>query len=845
MKKIIFFIVTLAAICVSCKKDPEPFVISAEMEQLGQEYDGKNFLLNEHYLVFEPDDEVLLWKDATNYALAHSSSEGRTVQLWGSEARNGGNYSYGDNNETYNFTEGTLYGVYPSSAMMSGTNEHPINNVITDNLSATPTINYPSSWNYREEDPARGIYSFGKEAFPMVAYRSGNGPLGFHSVSGIARIQLFSEDNSGTISSITFKSNDDKKKLSGEFVVNDITQEAPYITGGSENSITVNNIGKTIGTGEDGMLTIYLPLPAQVQHNQGAAAVRGITQYDITMTVTSTSKGTFTREFKVDIRRNCITMVPAINVNGWSGSPELDARLVGHGTKDRPFQIYTFDELKMLRDAYKPQRIDGAKDITRGTINGQPITKNTYIKIVRTDIVLDNEDKQDYGSVSSRATGGLWDRGIEHFIGHLSCASNHPTLHGIMNVSKTPLFESIDQDGVVDSVTVRGGFNDADYTKVAGFSPICNLNEGVMNNCVNKCNISYNGSFAGVCVTNRGTLNGCRNEGTLTDLTTVNSITRVAGVCLDNEGGIVQNCVAVSNAKLSTKNSAGGIVHTNKTGSKQGLVRNCYANMNNTSGKSNLGCIVAINESGNTIQSCYVSGSYTGATTYEVGGICDVNAGYIVGCRNEMLMLRGSHCVGGIAARMSGGEIRNCYLDGSGTITTNTDTVNAGGFVGYMSGGSIENCYNVFNCHLGHSYQGSTVGGAVGKIGAKSSVLIWNCYASFNVGFYGSYSIKENGATIKFLQCYSPKGVAPIVSANNNRKEGEAIVENIYKIMKDQNANDKIKEVFKKEKRNAKTEYEEYLSDTPFFTTLNMNREETSSSARYQTWKDGNHPVFL
>lgn len=796
MKKIIFFIVTLAAICVSCKKDPEPFVISAEMEQLGQEYDGKNFLLNEHFLVFEPDDEVLLWKDATNYALAHSSSEGRTVQLWGSEARNGSNYSYGDNNETYSFTTGVLYGVYPASALMSGTDEHPINNVIAGNLKPEPIIKYPSSWNYRDD------FSFGKEAFPMVAYRSSDGSMGFHSVSGIARVQFFAV-GSATIQSVKFTSNNDKK-LSGNFTVKDITTEAPYVTGGSETSITIQNINQPVGSNQ--LVTLYLPLPSQVQHNVGAADVRGITQYDLAVEVTS-NQGTFTKSFKVDIRRNCITMVPAIEIKGWTATAAGDVHLVGCGTKARPFQVYTFDELVKVRDAYN----------NSGTINGQALSKETYIAIVRNDITLDDPDNAPSSDKHNQwNTHGAWDKGIKSFKGHLVMRSNHPTLHGICNESKYPLFESITSEGHVDSVSIRGGFV-KETEMVNNYSPLCWTNEGTMNNCVNLCHAQMKGNMAGICITNSGTLNGCRNEGKLEDMSTVDG-TRLAGICLDNSG-TVQNCVAIVSGVLSTRNTAGGLVHTNT-----GMVRSSYVNLNNTSGKGHLGGLVYQNDS--KVQNCYVNGSFSTLTSFGVGGIAYVNAGYIVDCRNEMLSLKGSKCVGGIAARMTGGEIRNCCLRGPGNITTNTDQVECGGLVGYMTGGKIENCYNVFNCHLGHSNQGSTVGGAVGRIETTSGISLFNVYASFDVNFYGAKT-----GTVRFEECYSPKGSVPKSNSGSTSKDPR---EGIFKIAKDENANNKVKEVVPDGDGTK-------FSDTPFANTLNA---AISGDTKYRTWQDGTYPIL-
>lgn len=806
MKKIIFFIVTLAAICVSCKKDPEPFVISAEMEQLGQEYDGKVFLENEHFLVFENDD-VLLWKDGDNYALAHSGS-GREVRLYGSEATDDGGKTTNKGETIYHFESGELYGVLPASAMMNKA-ELALENVEKDYL-PTPKLNYPSSWTYRQD--SRNDFSFGKEAFPMVAYRaSGSGPLGFHSVSGIARVQLFA-DAAATVSQVTFTC-ENQKNISGEFTINGIGTEAPYITGGNNNAITIESINQPVGPSN--LLTLYLPLPAQVQQDDGNMEVRGITQYKLKMTVTNSTGGTFTKEFGVDIRRNCITMMPAIKITEWKGDESAASiHLVGCGTKERPFQIYTFDELVMVREAYKTN--------PRGTINGQAITPNTYIKVVRADIFLENQNRDDYGL--PHATGGIWSEGIQNFIGHFTCSSNHPTLHGIVNNSYHPLFESIAEGGVVDSVTIRGTVSPGSSTDIGDFSPICLFNYGVMNNCVNTCSFNGRNNVAGVCYTNYGTLNGCRNEG---NLATIGAGRKLAGICMENYNE-VRNCVGVAKGVMSSPGTSaahgtiGGIVHTNK-----GIVKTSYYNLNTEGAQGDIGGIVYSNEVGKTVQSCYVTGSFSVTSTYSVGGICHDNKGNIVDCRNQMTMLKGSKYVGGITATMSGGIILNCYLDGGGTITTNTDQVECGGFVGYLTGGSILNSFNTDNCHLGHSNQGSTVGGAVGKINAQSKVQIGNCYTSFNVNFYGSKSGEAQiGIGGAIGQCYSRNtqgetGITLIGYVQNDPKL--YLIGSGGTIVKD-------------------------ADNTPIKLSNKLQEESDrhqSADSKYRSWKDGNHPVFL
>lgn len=843
MKKIIFFIVTLAAILVSCKKEYDPFVISATIEQLEQEDNSaKNYLENEHFIVFDPSDQFLLWKSKDNYALAHTGSKpGReNVMLYGEDASGDP-----DQNGIYNFsTSGSLYGIYPASAMIkpeARNTDREVNSVAIDEIDPellleTPTIYYPTSWQYRDD------YSFGKEAFPMVAYReASDGSVVFHSISGVARIQLYSDKVTGTVKQIEFQNKytnsdvvDHKAlKLAGSFEVQDITQEAPYVEAadGASDKITIKGINKPVGGGN--LLTFYLPLPAQYQHDDGAPAVRGITKYYVRMKVTNQDGKIYFHDMKLDIRRNCLTMMQAVNITAWKDdereAPSLEYDFAGCGTKDRPFLIYTYNDLVKVKNVY-----DNAN---RGTINGIKPGPNTYFKIVRTDIKLTSGtpdgERDAYGnwhyganpSHSQMRTCGPWEGGIKNFDGHMWCGSNNPEVHGIINESQAPLFYSIAGTGQVDSITVRGSINLGVGTSKGDFSPLCITNNGTMRNCVNQCNIydaratNYAAScdnIAGVCYTNNGLVTGCRNEG---KLYTSGAGKKVAGICMNNLG-IVQNCEVLAGAKMSSPGittasgdflagTIGGIVHTNS-----GTVRSCYANINNAAGKGHIGGIVYENETDKLIQSCYVDGSYSSSTKYQVGGICHSNAGDIVDCRNQMDMLSGSTYVGGISATMTRGEIRNCYLEGSGQITTSQDRnqVDCGGFVGYMTGGSINNCYNVYRCYLGHAQQGSHVGGAVGRINATSDVRIWNSYATFTVDFCGSQS---GSATINIAECYSVNGT---IGASD-----------VIKISKNSSTNDVTV----------------YGESERFYKILNGNRNRNrDGDNKYREWEDGRHPVF-
>lgn len=793
MKRIFYSLALVAMtlmVLVSCKREMGEFSFAAALEQPGVYNPDKNYLQDEHYIMWEAGDKIAVIKDGS---ITLGGRDGwnveDTVHAMCRETGVRECIFYGTTDKSWPYEKG-WYAVYPSSAW-SATKGH---------------IEFPSVMPYRNDEKAD--FTFGKDCFPMVAYKAAGGDddLGFHSISGIARFQLFSDkDEIATIDHIEFTSkkttdgvtfvDDGALQISGDFSVSGWDQWDPLpsstSTAAADKKITITGINKTIGKNaadsKGALRTFYLPLPATKANSE-----HNLTTYILEMKVIS-DKGTFTKNLKVDIRRNCITMMQAIDIQDWApNTGQTNVHLVGCGTEDRPFQIYTYKELVEARNAC---------NATNGTINGQAIGANTWFKVVRADITLNvpgsAEGHDNSTEHNQYNTYGPWTEGFKNFKGHFRCSSNHPTLHGIVNNSGVPLFESVASTGTVDSVTVRGTIN-INSPKGSDFSPLCLENNGKLSNCVNQVNVTCKDNVAGVCATNKGILYGCRNEGTLDAGNSKN----VAGICLDNQSGKkIRYCEVLATAQMSGK-EIGGIVHTNS-----GVVENCYSNINQSSSKGDWGG-VAFSNAG-TIQHCHVAGSLT--TSGEAGGICRFNTSSIVDCYNQMSTLRGSTYVGGIVAYMTNGEIRNCYVDGSegGTITSNNSTAQVGGLVGQITGGSIENSFCVFDCTLGHSQNnGSQVGGCAGTVVATTNnVKIWNVYSSFNVGFIGAIQ----GTKADISCCYA-------------RNRGAA-TSGVTIIKKDNT----------------------YPFNTYISTAGDLDdalNENITAPTKYRLWQDGRHPVL-
>lgn len=651
--------------------------------------------------------------------------------------------------ETTVNTGGELYAIYPSKSYGS---------TYTDLI-------FPATQQYRQN--SNGTHpdsSFGRGALPMVAFSTDgmahHGTLYFHVVAGILRVQILSSDTK-EIDWIKFTEvgsahGSSDKQISGHFEVHSINRNMPWLTanGGTtpsvaDRTITITDINQPVGPTQ--LLTFYLPLPAV-----GTSSANEYTQYILRMTIKAKDENKyFTRDFKADIHRRNITMMRAIEVRTWANSEgegsDSDVKLVGSGTKDRPFQIYTGKELGLLRNVYN----------NGGTINGQTIKgytpsakdEATYIKIVRSDIELLNST--DYAALSSDERNNPnsrfveWTEGIENFRGYMYFASSTATNGGITNRSNSPLFKSIATDGYVYRVYVKSKPREAADVAVAPtvadgavFSPMCGVNNGTMEECHNKCRVtlSNNAHLAGLCVTNNGSIIGGANEAQLT------TEGNVAGICYNNNG-MIQGNFTLSVAMPQGRNIAGIAYNNIGTGS---IVKDCQVSSNiNVNSTGNWGVVVFNNNSGAIIDNCSSTGTVVYTINGSVGGICNINEGTVKNCTNNVEIRAGSTNsagvnVGGVVATMNNvnAEVYNCctkapYLYGA--IDASRVAENCGGVVGQLVKGKVYNCYNA-----SYASGATNSGGLIGNLFADD-VDVQNCWSAQGQGFVGKY---EEGATV-------------------------------------------------------------------------------------------------
>ena len=741
----LFTILLLSVLCIAVSSCKERRILEfgGQMDQFSatDENGSKTYLGHAEQWIYWETDDVIKVYDGDNAVDCELVSGASTLE------------AFFRSTSTLNVEAPALYAIYPSTSYGS---------------SYTDLI-FPATQTYREnENATHPDSSFGRGALPMVAYdatgMAHQGTIYFHVVAGIVRLQIYSSTVK-TISQITFKEvgsehGASNKQISGHFTVHDITQNAPYLTGTTvtddSRTIVINNINKQVGPND--LLTFYLPLPA-------VTSASAVTNYVLRMTVKTDDNGDnyyFTRDFNVDVHRRNITMMRAINVTQWSasegGSSSSDVRLVGSGTKDRPFQIYSGKELELLRNAYN----------NAGTINGQPIRgysesskdEPTYVKIVRSDIVLLNDEAY-YTSISAEERNNpssryaKWSTGIQNFRGYMYFASSTATNGGISNQSDKPLFESIASDGYVYRVYVKGTSSPSELSEGGSFSPMCAVNNGIMKECHNKCVVTTNVSnakIAGLCVTNNGKIIGGANEAQLTS-----SNGNVAGICYTNNG-VIQGNFTLSIAVPQGLNIAGITFINNDT------VRDCQVSSNTAvNSTGNWGVVAFNNNAGAVVDNCTSTGAVVYTINGSVGGICNVNNGTVKNCTNGVEIRASQGNIGGIVATMDNtdAEVYNCctrtpFLYGALDALRVAD--NIGGIVGYFGAGKVYNCYNA------SFVSGATnSGGIIGYLANTPNADVQNCWSAQGQDFVGLY---ENYAEHKVGPfCFS----ATVASADCNR----------------------------------------------------------------------------
>lgn len=711
-----------------CRHDLElvPVVFTATLEQPTNDDGSKIYLDNERWIYWEVGDEISIAGDNSSAA-----ATGRLINA--------------------SFDADRFNGVFTTTLEDAATyflGLHPMDsrNVIAGHAGQadfTAKIYLPDTQTRRTDE--RGDLTFDKQIYPMVGWYGDTGGdtanLDFHALAGIVRLNLFNlSGDQKTLKQIEITS-EDNRQLKGLFNVNDYKIEDPYLTP-LENT-TVNQT-VILYCGENGLPfsasylhTFYLVLPAL--HGRGDTA-----NYYLSMKVIATDNTYMIKKFRVPVRRTGLTNMQAMGITDWSdGSDASDngagtPGLSGCGTQSRPFKVYNINDLTYMRDCYNVGGGTGTR-----YINGQPITENTYITLMRSDIELTNEN---------------WEVGIKNFVGHFNTVSNMSNPGIIDHCHNAPLFESIGVNGEVDGITLKSAVTFS--THGTGVSPFCNTNNGTIRDCVITTipgsadkNISMDAPFAGICVHNLGTIEGCRFQSKVE----LGNGENFAGICIENSG-TVKGCQLASVALTldASGTTAAGICYSNLT---DGTVCDSYfaADVANSS----IDWAGIVFENSGTVEHCYFSATGHIYTSEDAAGIVMNNtAGKVNYCWVAGPM-RGVN-ISGIVQNLSGGQVINCFNSHNAMITLTDANSVGGGLVGSMSGGSIENSY-VYDITMMRLVMSAVMGGIVGS---GTGGTINNCYdyeSSHTV--YGNVS---SGVTINhsYIVAGSQSGVTSISAAS-------------------------------------------------------------------------------
>ena len=731
---------------------------NAHMEQLAGG-DSKVTLYHEQFTYWEYDDEILIASDRS------AESDKQEAYLSGGA---GGDFAGYDGVFIAPLPEGSKYfaGLHPFS------DKHVITPAGAGNNSFTIKAYLQQEQQYRNDS------TFGLQVLPMVAVFNGEWDashpdpyrLDFHTLASIVRLQLVNgTSEQRKITGITLQSQTAtgcETALCGLFPVNDPATENPTL--GDPASADISDITKLVIAPPvnepetrfwpDSLRSFYVVLPARNGENVD-------TKYKLQMNVTTTAwdgtdERTFSKTFTVSTRRRGITYLRAISVNDFgeaSGTtPSANTPvLVGNGTEWRPFKIYSIADLQYVRDQFASPRADGYV-----YINGQKVTSKTWFRIMRSDIHLGREN---------------WDAGIENFTGHMTYYANvvnyanDAAVTGIINNSTYPLFASIGTEGVVEGLAIR--CDSIIYrTGLTNYSPFCSDNYGSIVNChVGKQtgvnNLVFACNMGGICVNNHvgGVIQGC---GSSLIGKANNASYSFAGICLNNNGGVIKGCYAVSQMDISVSAHAAGVCMTNN-----GTVNDSYFATTINHDNQAWGGIVYENGSSGLVENCYIGATAT-LISDTVGGIVCLNRGTVNYCWADAALQ--GHKVGGIAATVhSGGKVNNCFVnDSSLTVTIRMSGgsrhIGAALVAEVLSGGQINNSYVVIN-KIGHPTS-SIFGGLVGRVATGGTVN--NCYVSMAPGETPYlYGVSTGTLTSCYLIGNSQTGVTRIYP--NNTYTGE------------------------------------------------------------------------
>ena len=684
--------------------------------------------------VYLQNEKWIYWEDGDVISINSNTGEGSVLNYMAQLANINAGFINDPDGDWQDFNGLFLSSLPEGSRYFLGL--HPYNryNVITP---AGPTSSDFSEVQIVMPDvqPATSDISFARNVFPMVAWYGGEWRpeqpstpfnLDFHSLGGLVRIQFFTSGaTASTIQSISFTEYTDQA-ISGNFRVRDYKTHYPYlepVSGATTNTITMP-VGRDVVAG-DGVITCYLVLPATTPNN-------GYTRYHLSARVTYAG-GVEEKlgDVTVSLRRNGITYIRALDVNNNSNG------LVGNGTPERPYKIYTVRDMQYVLSAFGGP---GA-----AYINGREVTEQTVFHVMRNDIILKPSN---------------WLAGIPGFKGRMIFKAQTSNKAGIVNISGVPIFESVSPQGIVEDIPVRAaGVDDGPngagqvYNSDEIYSPLVHTNYGTIANCrvLNLDALGYDTlvsqeppgmkmmkgaefpdqgvqsaqrHLAGICAINHGLIIGCNSEAYF-----ATSAGNVAGICYENYGTI-RNCAAATPMQVGLvagEKKVAGICHRNVAPLDKGIY-DSYFTMNQTEGNDfHWSGIVSSNAS--TVEHCYTSATTYINTSGRFCGIAQDNIGVINYCyfqgRVTAPSLAGIVGFNSYEGAMTG-TVTNCYVLAAQMIFPgDADECTAGG-IADTNMGTIHNCFlyapRVLKPNVARSY----MVGAMAHEYLEGSVT--NCY---------------------------------------------------------------------------------------------------------------------
>lgn len=271
-------------------------------------------------------------------------------------------------------------------------------------------------------------------------------------------------------------------------------------------------------------------------------------------------------------------------------------------------------------------------------VNGGMNYEGIYFKVGKSEI-----DFANVTYVSIGKTTGINDSGSgSYYLGNLFTGTfdgNNVTLKNL-STSKG-LFGYVGKNGVVSNITIDESCNiNGTTSNVAG---IAGVNEGTIDNCVNKAPISntyYH--VGGICGDNMGTISNCKNYGTITGVSKYSTdVPMMGGIAGDLDKGKIINCENYG-AVTSPGFQIGGIVGyvTDYTCT----IENCI-NKADITGSWGVGGIIGdlgvsfnrpVTINNNLVSGCTITATNgTGSSSYNVGAISD---GMVTSATNNFYM---------------------------------------------------------------------------------------------------------------------------------------------------------------------------------------------------------------